>query len=76
MFIYSPEGEDCIKHFEKRRKSWKPAFSPYTTMFSTFSEVISFEVGLMCLLKRICHKQVLSSMVKAESKESAMQLVL
>ena len=30
------------KHCEKRRKCWKPAFSPFLTMFSTLSKCIGW----------------------------------
>ena len=33
-----PENKGFWKHCRKRRKCWKPAFSPFPTMFSTLSK--------------------------------------
>ena len=35
-----PEKEDVWKYSGKRRKCWKPAFSPFPTMFSTLPKTI------------------------------------
>ena len=34
----NPQKETFWKHYGKRRKCWYPAFSPFSTMFSTLSK--------------------------------------
>ena len=36
--FHDPEKEAFRKHCGRRRKCWKPAFSPFSTMFSTLLE--------------------------------------
>ena len=46
-----PKEESFGKHFEKRRKCWKPAFPPFPTVFSTLSKreiIISARLLLTC----------------------------
>ena len=38
LIFNDPEIEGFRKHCGKRRKCWKPAFSPFPTIFSTLSE--------------------------------------
>ena len=37
-----PEEESFRKHCGERRKCWSPAFSPFPTMFSTFSKSVFY----------------------------------
>ena len=52
----APEEEGFGKHLGKRRKCWKPAFSPFPTVFSTLSKR---DIIILALFKRF-RKQALA----------------
>ena len=48
--LNDPKKEDFWKYFGKRRKCWKPAFSPFLKMFSTILKTnFNFSVTFILL---------------------------
>ena len=61
------------KHCRKRRKYWKPAFSPFPTMFSTIpkKQNSNFQSYLFCCLQvKKVHSLVLQIFLYLEAVES------